>query len=32
MQKYPNEPLKKLLKNYDKAEYERFKKNPKSFV
>ena len=32
MQKYPGVPLKKLLKNYDKKEYEKFKENPKNFV
>lgn len=32
VRKYPHKPLKSLLKNYDRAEYERFKKNPKQFV
>lgn len=32
IQQNPGKPLKKLLKNYDKKEYENFKKNPKTFV
>ena len=28
----PGVPLKTLLKNYDRKEYEKFKHNPKSFV
>ena len=32
IRKNPGVPLKKLLKNYSKSEYEEFKKNPKAFV
>ena len=32
IKKNPKEPLKKLLQNYDKKEYESFKKNPKLFI
>ena len=28
----PDTPLKQLLKSYDKAEYAKFKENPKSFI
>ena len=28
----PGTPLKKLLQNYDKADYAKFKKDPTSFV
>lgn len=28
----PGQPLKKLLQNYDKADYAKFKKDPTSFV
>ena len=28
----PETPLKQLLKSYDKAEYAKFKEDPKSFV
>ena len=28
----PGKPLKELLRNYDRKEYEEFKHHPKSFV
>ena len=32
IRKNPGKPLKQLLKNYSKKEYEQFKKNPKLFI
>jgi len=32
IRKNPGKPLKQLLKNYSKSEYEKFKKNPKLFI
>ena len=32
MIKNPNTPLKELLSNYSKKEYEEFKRNPRKFV
>ena len=30
--KKPDTPLKELLKNYDRKQYEAFKKDPKKFI
>jgi len=32
MVKNPHTPLKELLSNYSKKEYEEFKRNPRKFV
>ena len=32
VKKYPDRTLKDLLKNYDRAEYARFKQSPTQFV
>ena len=32
IQQNPGVPLKKLLQTYDKAEYAKFKENPKTFI